>query len=599
MICIVCPREIFKNFGKIDGMKKLITILMSLQLIIAPVAYAETVPMGTPPAQTDAYYETGMGSEGGYDFWFKQVMILGMSIVGANVLTACYTAMTKVSMIGYMLGSVTYIASEIFEADAQNQLHKKNMSDLKLEVDKMVKEGSEVQKQSLIQRRDSEQQSLDYMNRKQNWMIAITAVYTAAMGAAIVEEILANGARAKGGEAAYDSISKANCKAINTSDFLGKALVFAITAAWGIAVNQIDGSGMITMIGGGLLGVLMLFSETVSKAMVSMYEYAWQRAITFGAHAALGGVLLIGFNERMNAAEENLANLDKVIAEFSVVEAGPEAPPTDGPTGDGDGPGKPKNGKIKELPKGERPAPKCMNAKREVSTAACGKPLQFKRPKTNFSGDLGLLDTALGHSVDMANSAAAGNMGKANVSAGHLANMAGKLKALTEKLKKKHNALLKSQGKKPIDYEKEIQKSLAKSQGQLNQVAAAKGLAAGSLGKASVDLDALKKDDGAIGRVDAAKGGAAAAAGVPDLGLEEEGISEKVETEMISKSGEGIEGYETNEQDISKASDVPIWVQLSNRYILNYTKIFDKKKEETTPVAEAPVPAPEVESVKK
>ena len=50
---------------------------------------------------------------------------------------------------------------------------------------------------------------------------------------------------------------------------------------------------------------------------------------------------------------------------------------------------------------------------------------------------------------------------------------------------------------------------------------------------------------------------------------------------------QSLDDFESPEQDISKKSDVSIFKQLSNRYILNYTKIFDRRKE--------PVPADEAE----
>lgn len=52
------------------------------------------------------------------------------------------------------------------------------------------------------------------------------------------------------------------------------------------------------------------------------------------------------------------------------------------------------------------------------------------------------------------------------------------------------------------------------------------------------------------------------------------------------KADQSLDEFESTVEDINKKPDVSIFKQLSNRYILNYTKMFDRKKEPE--VAEEP-----------
>lgn len=586
-------------------MTKLLSILMSLQLILAPVALAAG-EAPTPPGVTagpavagDAEYETGMNSQGGYDFWTKQVMILSLSLVGTNILTSCVTGFTKVSIITYMLGSLTYILTEIFGAEAENQRHKKDISQLKMDESKMAKQGTDFQRQALEQRKKEEEASLEYILTKRNWMIAITAVYTAAMGIAIAEEILGRKAQAAavisvvgagGAKAAYDNIAKANCNGSSGTSSWIKYGAKVLAAGWSFGTSQLKDGGVINnQYVGPFLSLLISLSSFISSGITKAYDLAWARAITFGAHAALGGVVMGGLIQRQLAAEENIEKLKRVIKNFEVMD--PKAPKVDVDVAvdnglDKNGPDA-KNGKIKGLAKGPKSTGKCMNEKMEISSAACGNPLKFNRQKTDLTGDLSVLDSAYGLSVDLFNSVNSQQMDKAKVAVGSLNGMAARVKAVTEKLKAKHNAILKSEGKKPIDYEKEIEKQIASYQNHFNQAAKANGLAASApIGRADLGLESIKTAVESKVKVDKPVGGAAKAAAIePDFGLEEDTPMEEAPAAVSSKAAESIENFEINEGDISKAKDVPIWTQLSNRYILNYTKIFNKKEEDTSPVA--------------
>ena len=67
-------------------MKKIFAILFSFQLILSPVVYAQDQNAGLK----DAYLETGTGSQGGYDFYVNQVLVLGTSAIGSSIISRTF-----------------------------------------------------------------------------------------------------------------------------------------------------------------------------------------------------------------------------------------------------------------------------------------------------------------------------------------------------------------------------------------------------------------------------------------------------------------------------------------------------------------------------
>jgi len=182
----------------------------------------------------------------------------------------------------------------------------------------------------------------------------------------------------------------------------------------------------------------------------------------------------------------------------------------------------------------------------------------------------------------MANAGAAGDMERANASGTALAGMAANIRKSNEQLKKKLNDHLKASGKGPIDFDKKVKDQVASLQQAFNQAAAQKGIAGSTSSQASLAASAANrsKDNGPKGALGAPAAAAPAAAKTDlNLGLDESAGAEAIASEKVSATGDGIDKFETAEADINKDSGVPIWTQLSNRYILNYTKIFARKEE--------------------
>ncbi|HXH75709.1 MAG TPA: hypothetical protein VNJ08_12120 [Bacteriovoracaceae bacterium] len=142
-------------------------------------------------AAAAAYDNSSQSGEGGYDFYMKQIMLIGVNIIGGNILVACPKGLLMPSIAMFEAASIIYIASELLAAKAIGEKHKKSMDNLEMDQAKMAKEGTDLQKQALIQARISEEQTLDYLENKRNWAIALTVMYTAATAAAVAEQIVA------------------------------------------------------------------------------------------------------------------------------------------------------------------------------------------------------------------------------------------------------------------------------------------------------------------------------------------------------------------------------------------------------------------------
>jgi hypothetical protein len=181
-------------------MKKLISTVLSLQLLLPQMVFAQAANQTNQPNQSvqaatqtadagsNANYDAQSQAQGGYDFYAKQILALGTSIVGANIISQCPKGVMVPSIGTYMAGSAVHIVSEFAAAKAQNENHTKNMEEVKkLRELEMMADGN-VQKDILIKRKKEEEQTRDFIKSRIMWMKAVTAVYLASAALAIYEE---------------------------------------------------------------------------------------------------------------------------------------------------------------------------------------------------------------------------------------------------------------------------------------------------------------------------------------------------------------------------------------------------------------------------
>ncbi len=638
-------------------MKNLFALLFSFQLILSPVVYAQDHNAGLK----DAYLETGTGSQGGYDFYVNQVLVLGTSAIGSSIFTQCLEGLKTPSIATYMAGSLVHIMSEIAGAKSKNERHKKKRKDLEIEEDKLKKEGDSSQKAALEHALQEEKDTRDFLNNRKNWMIAITAIYTAAMGLAIAEEFQGQAIQISTEAACCPSVKateaaplcagatvgaaaciasyvtanapicianaklaaegvKANvmthsearaalvthcaginlpcCKAAGEAQL---ALVYGacklvpvdggasfiswnnlLTIAYGFGTGQLGSSGgAISQYGSMVIGLLSMIVPAISKTVSAAYNFPIPRSITFGASAALSGVLTTGLATRENKAEENIGKLEKVLREFKLQAAGDdlglESDKLDYNQKDPNG-NESKKYDLKKLQTINTPKT-CFSksgSQWNYSEKSCAN--TFKVPKPNLKGvNFPALASVSGLSADMAQAVADGDMGKAGKISGEIGAYAARVREETKKLQAAYNEMQKKNKKPTKDFDSDVNKQVASLQAELNKAAASKNMNLANLGE-PLPADDKKTDDSIkASKVTSEDSGSAPA--VDPLA----GISSTVETPVAagieSNPEQNLSDFETNEQDISKKNDVSLFKQLSNRYILNYTKIFERKKD--------------------
>jgi hypothetical protein len=630
-------------------MKKLIAFILSLNLIITPVVFAQEV------GENPGYDGQSQIKTGGYDFYAKQILAASTSIIGANIISQCSFGIKVPSIATYMAGSLVYIASELLGAKAQNDHHKQKLSDLKrVAEDKPVK-GGEVQKAILIQSKKDQEASLDYIKKKKLWTIAVTAIYAAAMGLAISEELTGHTSGATAGTAScaataaalsagctmgyaacyaghiaactglmssgalaaeaafasptalatgtstcagtatyaggcssyltsYMAIGYANCTPMSTNGLLNMIMVKALVAAYTMGATKdtskaVNYTTMITQL-------LTLLVPSLEKLVMPAYNFPIPRSITFGASMALAGVVSGGLIQRQNIVEKNISDLDKMITNFKLN--------TDDPNGVGEGdanapglsnpydPGS-KKYEIKALHK-VAPVKNCVSNNGraiDVSSNACKSPIKINRPKFDFAGGIKTLNDAGTLAADMANAVTSGDTDRANVIAGQLGNMAAKIKEVNEKLQAAYNEKQKADKKPAVDFGKSIKEKVASMENDLSKMASSQGINMASLGPAMNSED-FKKDE-----LNASETEVVAAVPVPEMPIADINLSgmDATSSEEFSDSSQtvatlsdSLNEFETTESDIAKDPGVSIFRQVSNRYLLNYTKIFNRKE---------------------
>lgn len=643
--------------GSNKEMNKIFAIFMSLHLILGPVAFAADTPdyggysvPGTEEANTgasDAYKKTGTGASGGYDFYVSQIMTLATSAIGGSIISQCLEGLKTPSIATFMAGSVVHMMSEILGAKAKNERHHKKLSDLRLKIEDLKKEGDVSQKAALEAMLVEEKDTLKFLENRKKWMIAVTVIYTAAMGLAIAEEVyglasgVSTGSAACTAYAASCTVAAAECAphcAAGIAGFIAQVkanyslpeartvlttacasyspalagcmsiaqlylnLVYGgclmlptdggasmlswgtlLSLAYGFGSSKLGaGGGQISQYGSMLLTLLNMFVPSFSKLVVSMYNFPIPRSITFGAAAVFSGTVTAGLATREGKARGNISDLEKVIGEFKVNTEGTEgiaiaevaSETDDDETQD---PKKKKDPKKLAIDKKKECFSKGAKGF-ELSSAGCARPIKIT--KSNFGkfkfpaiGKVGSM------SESMAEALASGNDAQAAEIAGEIGAYAARVKAETDQLKAAYNNIEKKNNRPTKDFDKSIKDQVASLQTSLNQAAAKNNFNLASMAKLSGDeVTTDKSSDTPVVTTSAGEPAVVLPDADPLAGMQ--GSEEAVEPLAAeTKAEQSLDEFESTEQDVSKRPEVSIFKQLSNRYILNYTKLFERKKD--------------------
>lgn len=552
-------------------MKKLITVLMCLSFILTPVVPAQASGGGEKP--------------GGGAFYANQILSIGTAIIGSNIVLSCKFGGMLPSLQIFMAGSLAYIGSEFMGASAQKAFLKVSSE----EIDKLkatMKEGGDLQRGIIEAKLKEEKDKLGFVNKRKTWMLAITAIYTAAAVAAYLEyaEHVACLATVVGA-AACPHLASAVCTPEAAAT--GLPIAAALSLAYSFAVGNSGGGPISTY---GSMAAALAMSVTSLGATVSVvYQTHIYRAIAFGAAAALSMGVVAGLSSTASKLEDNVKKLETLLADFKTNTHDENGTLPGAEETDYNDESKRKY-ELKALPKGQELAKSCWGRSAkgmEYSVGSCKNPVKLNRPDFKFGMELPTLKAVSNSATDLAQAVSDGDTGRADLEAGKLAANAMRMKEVKESIEKQMNEQRQARGEKPIDFKAEQDRRIASMVADFNKQAASRNSGVAALdAKATLDPEPTAEASTATPVVEEKTASAPAAAPAMDFSFDENLPAEDlIEEAPAATLTESLEDYETNESDISKKSEVSIFKQLSNRYLLNYTKIFEKKKtvEETPP----------------
>lgn len=582
-------------------MKKLFAVILSLSLIIAPVP---------------AVHAAGDG-------YAKQILGISNGVMGATILTKCKMGTMQLSVLAYMAGGLVFVASEIAGGKAQGNKLKGMSADLE-NLKANMTEGGDYQKAAIDAQIKDEKATLEHIQKRRKWMMATKAVYAAATALAILE----NWWRLPY-PAGINKPDKAGCQHMEGSH---KPLVQTIIAAYSTFLGA----------GGDMKSTAMMMAAktiaqfafkiemgtAVASKAIKIMDNALGRIAFFAAATAIVQVIDSGLAKEEKKTKQKIADLEKVKAQFtgtgtSIAEGSSnsnlEGGANSGSGGTNAGSGSVNastngNYAIKELPKGITAENKTCysnaSGATEYSESACKNPIQFNRPKFDMNMNLPTLVAGVNAATDLGQAFADGDMAKADLAAASLNSMAGKIDSIRDGLMNKLNDQLKAEGKKPIDVNGELQRQIDDLNKGLNQA----NPGSGNNTMASLGLDALKSGPAEISENSLSgnktDGNGITTAGTeksvempaPDLNLNSLSESDltgsgagssDIDHMLDDKSGklaalESLDKSGANATEIAPDSDVSLFKQVSNRYFLNYGKMFERKK--INPPEAAPSP---------
>lgn len=551
-------------------MKKIFSIILSLHLIVTPIAAV---------AEEELYTLTGTGSRDGIALYLNSVVVTSSGVVGSK-LYQCTAVSYTFSHYIFMAGAVTLLASEIAKATQEKEaieLKQKQIENQTLASQKpgegLTAEQKDTQVDLLEAAKTEEERIRDILQNRMNWMTAVEVVYWLAVGGAVAEILL----HAFSTYTGYtdDSLT---CNDTSGSKNLNPAMI-AIIAAYGFNYSAAATQqwGQVLMQGvqaGAYIKALKNADSFVSKTINSGVKNSALRAVTFGVFAGYATYVRTGYKKNKDRADKNIETLNALINEWknaSISETTIE--PGDVPTQNNNPTNQP--GTIKPLPVNQlAQATNCVSAGSsglEVSSNACKNPIKFDRSSLKF--DSPYLQSMSNLSMDMADAMARGDSASAQIAVNQLNANASRIKKEVATLLKKADEKLKKAGKPSLNLASSIPSQIASLEGDIKKMAMDSKLP-------TTDAPAVAQETKS--EKDNAPVAVAPIVVVPevkpDTGLL---VGESAEISAVAApEPESIDNFVLNENDVLKKPEVSIFKQLSNRYFLNLPKILERKKVE-------------------
>lgn len=567
--------------------KKVLSILLSLQLIVMPMALAES---SNQDAAAEQFRENPEAKASGN--MSEQLLMMATSAIGSTYMFACIGAGLGgiyPSMVIFAGGSIIYVASEILGGKAQSDAHKKKAEDLKMLQSKMKEGGGgDVQRLALEQALKEEKDTLEYINKKKTWLMAVMAAYYASAAAAVLENVSTG--------------FVANFAILNCAPSIQASLpvAAALGLAFGFMAGSASGGGTMSKIGGMIVPVIF----TAGLTLVPQSAMPATRIVMASVSALLATKVVSQLDEKAKIVKENISMMERVLGSFDEqTQSSPgqnglaiETPDNErtnsaaaAQTGSANRNG---NAAISAIPETESnpEIAKTCASKSDTSlkfSADCSNPVKMIQPRFDPQFNVPTLNAAATAVTDLNNALTSGGGAKADVAAANLASMAVKLRGVRDNLVKQMNEKLVAKGKAPMDLEAETKAAIAKinrdlvngkDSAGLPLMASIEALTPSQLTPAPTIEEKVSLVPEVIQA--SVPTGASMAMGEGNTSAPEAMTVAEVAPEPIPK----LEDYETLESDVSNRKTDSLFDMVSNRYKKNYGHFFKKRDlQESTP----------------
>jgi|GEM_PF-3075072 len=608
---------------------KTLALILSLHLILTPVVYANNA--GDQFRAESTKEESGMMSSA-KGFFKKQMLAVAYSSFGGGVILSCSMAALQPSLMLFMAGSVTHLMAEFQGGKDQKNLLKMKAEKLKM-LESKIEQGGNVQRESIDAALRNEEELLRFTENRISWMSAVQAMYTAAAAMAFFEFILSLPPPPFGPGILKPDIGVCvPAVGLPVSLSYGTAFVLAFSFASG-------GMSSAAMTAGSGYLIAKLFPAlipAVDIAISTPLNFALGRAAVFGAGAALIGSVVSDLNQTKAVLQSNITLLNKVKNNFENETNTNIGLATNTSTGENRVASelafnalkennkltKEFKNEIKTLAQTDR-VKDCLGKNGNnisISSSNCLNPLKMNRvsfPQSNIKIPDSIKNTT-NLAVDLANASAQGDVDQANLISKDIASNALRLDSDMNNLLREVNKNLKAQGKPEFNFEEEKKKILAGSDSAFDTSLKSintngsgftdKDLLASvsGLGLSKIKSDTLKDSDSnrvnSLTQVNSDKlnndnqnstKGSSPSFSEKMSNLQEvnaayekelekaRGVGAKVDLLSAQNASDGsaaaMNKYK-NAKDISLDTEQSIFDQVTNRYFMNYSKFFEKKK---------------------
>jgi hypothetical protein len=336
-----------------------------------------------------------------------------------------------------------------------------------------LSEGGDHQKKLIEAQIKDEKKTLEVIKERRKWFMAIKAVYGISTALAILEAILAKPPVFKP-DLAGCTINPASHKGLEKALIMGYSSLLMVGG---------DIKGAAIMLGAGALaGALFKFKigmevagQTVDKG-IPILNKAEGRIAVFGASTALVVMIDSGLKKEEERSKKKISDLEKLKNSLDQSQGLAEGSSKQSDSSEGqvdpNAASQLASKNVTALSQGVELPRNCFSQSGSngiTYSENCSNPLKVNRVPSNMKIEIPTLAVGSKLASDMAQAMSDGDLKKAEISAGSLAQMASRIDKINKDLLKKYNDDLKAKGQKPVDIDAELTRQVMAFDQALNK----------------------------------------------------------------------------------------------------------------------------------